>query len=131
MIERRTYSIEEVAAILGLSRNSAYVAAREDRLPVPVIKIGKRMMVSCAALHRILGDSTPNDELLRRRQLRVAARDLIALHTRCPDLFEHVLPISTEDMQTLVELAEFEIGREDLENGPDPGSCDQTPPKRG
>jgi hypothetical protein len=34
-----TYSIEEVAAILGLSRNSAYVAAREDRLPVPVMMV--------------------------------------------------------------------------------------------
>ena len=51
---RRTYSIEEVAQLLGLSRNSAYVAAREGRLPVPVIKIGKRMMVSRAALDRFL-----------------------------------------------------------------------------
>ena len=53
-LERRTYSIEEVAQQLGLSRNSAYVAARENRLPVPVIKIGKRMMVSRAALDRFL-----------------------------------------------------------------------------
>jgi excisionase family DNA binding protein len=55
---RRTYTIEEVAALLGLSRNSAYMAARADRLPVPVIKIGKRMMVSRAALDRFLdGDA--------------------------------------------------------------------------
>lgn len=51
---RRTYTIEECAAVLGLSRNSAYIAAREGRLPVPVIKIGKRMMVSKAALDRFL-----------------------------------------------------------------------------
>lgn len=53
-LTRRTYTIEEVAALFGLSRNSAYVAAREDRLPVAVIKIGKRMMVSRAALDRFL-----------------------------------------------------------------------------
>ena len=53
-MSRRTYTIEEVGQLLGLSRNSAYLAAREDRLPVPVIKIGKRMVVSRAALDRFL-----------------------------------------------------------------------------
>jgi excisionase family DNA binding protein len=53
-MQRRTYTIDEVAALLGLSRNSAYVAAREGRLPIAVIKIGKRMMVSRAALDRFL-----------------------------------------------------------------------------
>jgi excisionase family DNA binding protein len=53
-LSRKTYTIEEVAELLGLSRNSAYVAARGGRLPVPVIKIGKRMMVSRAALDRFL-----------------------------------------------------------------------------
>ena len=46
---RRVYTIEEVGRLLGLSRNAAYVAARNDRLPCPVIKIGRRMMVSKAA----------------------------------------------------------------------------------
>jgi len=56
---RAVYSIEEVAALLGLSRNSAYTAAREDRLPVPVIKIGRRMSVSRRALDRFLdGEAT-------------------------------------------------------------------------
>ena len=55
---RRTYTIDEAAALLGLSRNAAYVAAREDRLPVRIIKIGKRMLVSRAALDRFLdGDA--------------------------------------------------------------------------
>jgi excisionase family DNA binding protein len=45
-VQQLTYTIEEVAERLGISRNSAYVAARGNRLPVPVLKIGKRMMVS-------------------------------------------------------------------------------------
>ncbi len=54
VINRKTYSIDEVSVLLGLSRNSTYVAAREGLLPVPVIKIGKRMLVSRAALDRFL-----------------------------------------------------------------------------
>jgi hypothetical protein len=49
-----------------------------------------------------------------RARLRDAARDLILLAERCPDLFWHVLPISDEDMQTLRELADF-----DDEDAPD------------
>jgi hypothetical protein len=50
------------------------------------------------------------------RSLRDAARDLILLAERCPELFWHVLafPISDEDMQTLRELADF-----DDEDAPD------------
>jgi excisionase family DNA binding protein len=53
-LARRTYTIEECAELLGLSRNSAYVAARENRLGVPVIRIGKRMFVARAAMDRFL-----------------------------------------------------------------------------
>ena len=42
-----------------------------------------------------------------QRQLRDAARDLIMLAERCPDLFRHVLPIGDEDMTTLIEIADF------------------------
>jgi hypothetical protein len=41
-------------------------------------------------------------------RLRDAARDLILLAKRCPDLFWHVLPISDEDMTTLIEIADFD-----------------------
>jgi hypothetical protein len=40
--------------------------------------------------------------------LRDAARNLLRLHRQCPDLFEHVLPISEEDLATLEEIAEEE-----------------------
>lgn len=55
-ITKRVYTIEEVAKILGLGRNAAYVAARADRLPVRTIKIGRRLMVSKAALDRLVAD---------------------------------------------------------------------------
>jgi hypothetical protein len=41
----------------------------------------------------------------RRRLLGEAARDLIRLIERCPELFTHVVPIDEHDMQTLHELA--------------------------
>jgi excisionase family DNA binding protein len=53
-IERRTYSLAEVAQLLGISRNSAYVAARNNDLGVPVIRVGSRMLVSRVALDRLL-----------------------------------------------------------------------------
>ena len=46
-VVRLTLSIPEAAKVLGISRGLAYDLARQDALPVPVIKIGsKRMCVS-------------------------------------------------------------------------------------
>jgi excisionase family DNA binding protein len=53
-VERLTYSIPEAAALLGISRNLAYDLARRDELP-GAIKLGqKRIVVSRAALERLL-----------------------------------------------------------------------------
>lgn len=41
----------------------------------------------------------------RRRLLCEAARDLIRLVERCPELFTQVVPIDERDMQALHELA--------------------------
>ena len=41
----------------------------------------------------------------RRRLLGEAARDLIRLIERYPELFTHVIPIDEHDIQTLHELA--------------------------
>jgi predicted DNA-binding transcriptional regulator AlpA len=51
-ITRRTYSIEETAVILGLSRASAYNYAKTGILPV--IRLGKRLIVPAAAIERML-----------------------------------------------------------------------------
>jgi excisionase family DNA binding protein len=51
-IQRRTLTIEEAAKGLGISKASAYEAARSGELPT--IKIGKRILVPLAALDRML-----------------------------------------------------------------------------
>ena len=52
--DRATATIEEVAASFGIARSTAYELAKTDRLPVPVIRLGRRMVVSRTALDRVL-----------------------------------------------------------------------------
>jgi excisionase family DNA binding protein len=51
--ERLTYTVPEVARLLGLSRGAAYAAvnARE----IPSLRIGRRTLVPRVGLERILG----------------------------------------------------------------------------
>ena len=49
---RETLSIVEAAHRLGIGRNQAYDAAKRGE--IPVIKIGKRLLVPRAALERML-----------------------------------------------------------------------------
>ncbi len=51
-ISRQTYTLEEVAKLLGVGRNQAYDAARRGQ--IPVLKIGRRLLVPRAALDRML-----------------------------------------------------------------------------
>ncbi len=51
-MEKRTYSIPEVAEVLGIGRTAAYEAARTGE--IPTIRIGKRILVPVAALERLL-----------------------------------------------------------------------------
>ena len=50
---RRTLTIPEAAEKLGISRNSAYAAAARGELPL--IRVGKRLLVPSAALNAMLG----------------------------------------------------------------------------
>ena len=51
---RLTLSVEEASAMLGISRNLGYKLARQGKLP-GVISIGeKRLIVSRAAIERLL-----------------------------------------------------------------------------
>ncbi len=52
--ERQTLNIEAVAKRLGINRSTAYELARRDQLPVPVIRLGRRMVVSRRALDALL-----------------------------------------------------------------------------
>lgn len=47
-------TIPEFAEATGISKNLAYSLAREDRLPVPVIHLGKRMVLSRRAVLALL-----------------------------------------------------------------------------
>lgn len=51
---RRTLTIPEVAEALGLARSTAYELAATNRLPVPIIRIGRRVVVSRERLERLL-----------------------------------------------------------------------------
>ncbi len=54
--EKMTMTIPEFAQAMGCSRNLAYILARQDRLPVPVIRLGsKRMVLSRKAVEALLG----------------------------------------------------------------------------
>ena len=50
----RTLTVEEAARVLGISRTLAYEAVRRGELPA--VRIGRRLLVSKAALDRLLCD---------------------------------------------------------------------------
>ena len=58
-VERRTVSVTEAARILGISRAHAYDCVRSGELPA--IVLGRRIVVSKAALDRILSESAGAD----------------------------------------------------------------------
>ena len=56
--ERLTYTLNEAARRLGISRALAYEAAHRGELPV--CRIGRRLLVPRAALVRLLEDGPPD-----------------------------------------------------------------------
>jgi hypothetical protein len=46
--------VEVAAARLGLSRGKAYELARQDALPVPVLRFGRKLAIPTRALDRVL-----------------------------------------------------------------------------
>jgi excisionase family DNA binding protein len=54
-------SIEEAARILGVGRSCAYSSVKAGEFPVPVIKVGRRLLVSRHRLEELLG--MPENEL--------------------------------------------------------------------
>jgi excisionase family DNA binding protein len=49
-----TMSVQEIARKLGISPGVAYPLAKENKLPVPTIRVGKRLRFSRAALDAVL-----------------------------------------------------------------------------
>jgi excisionase family DNA binding protein len=50
--EKQTLTVEEAARVLGVGRNKAYEAAHRGE--IPIIKIGKRILVLKEPLRRML-----------------------------------------------------------------------------
>jgi predicted DNA-binding transcriptional regulator AlpA len=60
-IKKEVYSVREVSQKLNISRNLAYRLCREKKIP-GVIHLGKwRMVVSAAAIDRLLAGENHND----------------------------------------------------------------------
>jgi len=53
---RRVVTVREAAAILQISRATAYQAAKAKE--IPTIRIGRRLLVPLAALERLLAGNT-------------------------------------------------------------------------
>ena len=55
--ERLTLTIEETAKLLGIGRQLAYDKVKTGE--IPVIKIGRRLLVPRSALEKLLADPKP------------------------------------------------------------------------
>ena len=55
-LERCVVTVNEAAAMLRISRGSAYEAVRRNE--IPTIRIGRRLLVPLAALERMLAGNT-------------------------------------------------------------------------
>lgn len=53
-IARQTYSVDEAATLLGIGRSLGYELARRGNFPVPVVKLGRRLVVPKAPLDKML-----------------------------------------------------------------------------
>jgi excisionase family DNA binding protein len=57
-LDKLTYSVPEVAAMLGISRSAAYDCVH--RGDIPTIVLGRRLVVSRTALARLLDAANPS-----------------------------------------------------------------------
>jgi excisionase family DNA binding protein len=58
--ERLVYEVPEAGALLGLSKNAAYEAAK--RGDFPTIKLGRLIKVPKAAFHRLINSAVKETE---------------------------------------------------------------------
>jgi len=54
--------VETAGSIFGLSRTQAYLAVKEDRFPVPVVRVGRRLVVPTAPIRQLLGMERPGPQ---------------------------------------------------------------------
>lgn len=57
--DKQVYTVEEVAAILGVSRNTAYEGIKTNA--IPHLKLGRRIVIPAQALNSLLaGPDNPS-----------------------------------------------------------------------
>jgi excisionase family DNA binding protein len=61
--KRATISIPEVARICGIGRSTAYELAHRGELPFPVLRFGRRLVVSRVHVERALGEESERGPL--------------------------------------------------------------------
>lgn len=59
-MERLTYSVEEAGKLLGISRNSAFLAAKAGQ--IPTIRVGRRLLVPKVAIEQMLAQVGPEKD---------------------------------------------------------------------
>ena len=62
---RATATIPEFARRYGVARSTAYALAHQDALPVPVIRLGRRLVVSRDLMERVLAGEPAIDATSR------------------------------------------------------------------
>lgn len=60
-MERQTLNVDELALLFGVSRGSAYKWVRENK--IPVLRLGRRLLVPKVALDRMLLETFDRIEL--------------------------------------------------------------------
>ena len=55
-MDKKTLTVDEAAKFLGVGRGTAYEAVRRGE--IPVVRIGKRLLVPVAALERLLAEAS-------------------------------------------------------------------------
>ena len=51
-----------VGQILGLSRSTTYALARQQKLPVKVLRVGRKLLVAVKDLEEVLGEINDGDD---------------------------------------------------------------------
>lgn len=54
--------VETAGSIFNLSRTQAYLAVKEDRFPVPVVRVGRHLIVPVAPIRQLLGMERPGPQ---------------------------------------------------------------------
>ena len=51
-----------VGQILGLSRSTTYALARQQKLPLKVLRVGRKLLVAVKDLEEVLGEINDGDD---------------------------------------------------------------------